>query len=63
MITAAEQSTLVTFRPSGEAAETVERLREAGVIVREVPDTGWVRVSCGYWTNEDDLDRLLAALG
>ncbi len=62
VITAAEQSTLVSFRPSGSASETVERLREAGVVVREVPDTGWVRVSCGYWTNEDDLDRLLAAL-
>ena len=63
VITAAQQATLVTFRPSGEADEAVERLRKAGVIVRAVPGTGWVRVSCGYWTNEDDLDRLLAALG
>lgn len=63
VITAPDQSTLVTFRPRGEAAETVERLRDAGVVVREVPGTGWVRASCGYWTNEDDLDRLLTALG
>lgn len=63
VITAPQQATLVTFRPSGDAGEAVERLREAGVVVRELPGTGWIRVSCGYWTNEDDLDRLLAALG
>ncbi len=63
VITAPQQATLVTFRSSGDAAEAVERLREAGVVVRELPGTGWIRVSCGYWTNEDDLDRLLAALG
>ena len=62
VVTDAQQATLVTFRPSGKAAESVERLREAGVVAREVPGTGWVRVSCGYWTNEDDLDRLLTAL-
>ncbi len=63
VITAPQQSTLVSFKPSRAPAETVERLRKAGVVVREVPGTGWVRISCGYWTNEDDLDRLLAALG
>ena len=38
------------------------RLHEAGVVVREVPETGWVRVSCGYWNTEEHLERLLAAL-
>ncbi len=56
-------ATLVTFRPEGDAAETVSRLYEAGVIVRDVPETGWVRASCGYWTTEEHVDRLLSALG
>jgi L-cysteine/cystine lyase len=56
-------ATLVTFQPEGDAAETVVRLYEAGVIVRDIPDTGWVRVSCGYWTSEEHLDRLIGALG
>jgi L-cysteine/cystine lyase len=55
--------TLVAFRPEGhEPAAVVKRLAEEGVIVREIPRTGLVRVSCGYWTSDEDLERLLAAL-
>ena len=56
---------LVSFRPpSGETAEAAaKRLEAAGVIVREVPGTGLVRASCGWWTSDGDLDRLVEALG
>jgi selenocysteine lyase/cysteine desulfurase len=57
------EATLVTFRPEGDAAETVSSLYAAGVVVRDIPDAGLVRVSCGYWTTEEHLDRLLTALG
>jgi len=40
----------------------VSRLDDAGVHVREVPGRGLVRVSCGWWTSDGDLDRLVAAL-
>ncbi len=58
-----ERATLVSWRP-GEvnAAAVVARLAEAGVVVRELPGTGLVRASVGWWTSEDDLDRLVAAL-
>jgi L-cysteine/cystine lyase len=62
VVTDPDHATLVSFRPAGDAAEAVARLLAAGVIVREVPGTGWVRVSCGYWTDEDDLARLLDGL-
>ena len=62
VVTAPGQSTLVAFRPEGDPAEVVERLYERGVVVREIPASGLVRVSCGYWTSDDDLDRLLAGL-
>jgi L-cysteine/cystine lyase len=57
-------ATLVTFRPpeGEEAAAVVERLAEHGVLVRDLPGRDLVRVSCGWWTNEDDLQRLVAAL-
>ena len=55
-------STLVAFRPSGEPAELVEALFDLGVHVREIPRTGLLRASCGWWTSDDDLDRLVAAL-
>jgi L-cysteine/cystine lyase len=58
VVTAPGQSTLVSFRVEGDAAEVVRRLYEQGVIVRDVPGTGWIRVSCGWWTSDDDLERL-----
>lgn len=55
-------ATLVSFVPPGEPAQDVARLYDAGVVVREVPRTGWVRASVGWWTNDDDIDRLVTTL-
>jgi selenocysteine lyase/cysteine desulfurase len=54
--------TLVSFVPPGDAADTSAALYDSGVVVRDLPGTGWVRASCGWWTSEDDIDRLVAAL-
>ncbi len=54
-------ATLVAFRADDPPA-LVAKLAEERVLVREIPKTGLVRVSCGWWTNEDDLQRLVAAL-
>ena len=56
VVTAPGQSTLVAFRPDGDPEETVERLAERGVVVRDIPGSGLVRVSVGYWTSDDDLE-------
>jgi L-cysteine/cystine lyase len=56
------QGTLVSFVPPGEPAAMALKLYERGVIVRDLPRTGWVRASCGWWSNEDDIDRLVAGL-
>jgi L-cysteine/cystine lyase len=57
-----EQGTLVSFVPPGNPAETAAELYERGVVVRDLPGTGWVRASCGWWTNEDDIDRLVTGI-
>jgi L-cysteine/cystine lyase len=62
VVTAPEQAGLVSFDPGGDAAEAAARLYEAGVIARDLPGTPWLRVSCGWWTSDEDVDRLLAAL-
>jgi L-cysteine/cystine lyase len=62
VVTAPGQGTLVTVKAEGDTAELVKRLYEEGVVVRDVPGQGWIRVSCGWWTSEDDVARLLAAL-
>jgi L-cysteine/cystine lyase len=58
-----EPSTLVSFIPAGDAAAEAARLYEAGVILRDLPGTGWLRASCGWWTSGEDIDRLVTALG
>ena len=63
VVTPTVRSTLVAFRPGDEEpAAVVSRLFDAGVHVRELPGRGLVRVSCGWWTSDEDLDRLAAAL-
>jgi L-cysteine/cystine lyase len=54
-------ATLVSFRADDPPA-LVTRLAEADVVVRELPGTGLVRASCGWWTSDEDLERLVAAL-
>ncbi|HEY3051645.1 MAG TPA: aminotransferase class V-fold PLP-dependent enzyme [Gaiellaceae bacterium] len=62
VLTKPDQAGLVTFRPESDPTELVESLREQGVIVRELPGRNLIRVSCGYWTSEEDLARLLGGL-
>ena len=62
IVTPREHSTLVSFRPPGDPTELVASLQAQGVIVRELPGRNLVRASCGWWTNEDDLQRLAAGV-
>jgi L-cysteine/cystine lyase len=62
VVTEAGQATLVSFVPREEPDASVRRAFDAGVVVRDLPGTGWVRASCGWWTDDADLDRLVSAL-
>jgi len=62
VVTKPGQAGLVTFRPTSDPTGLVDKLRGAGVIVRELPGRNLIRVSCGYWTSDDDLERLLGGL-
>jgi len=62
LVTAPGQATLVSWRPGGDAAAIDARLAAEGVVVRSLPGIGWLRASCGFWTSEEDLERLDAAL-
>ncbi len=60
VVVPSERATLVSWRPQGEEPETVvARLAGAGVVVRDLPGTGLVRASIGWWTSDEDLDRLV----
>ncbi len=62
VVTEPGHATLVSFRPAGDPGETVARLAREGVVIRDLPGTGLLRVSCGWWTSDSDLDRLVAGL-
>jgi L-cysteine/cystine lyase len=56
------QGTLVSFVAPGDPEPLANRLYDRGVIVRDLPGTGWLRASCGWWTSDEDLERLVGAL-
>jgi L-cysteine/cystine lyase len=62
VVTPPGAATLVSFRPPGDPTELVARLIERDVVVREMPGRNLIRVSCGWWTSEDDLGRLVDGL-
>jgi L-cysteine/cystine lyase len=54
-------TTLVSWEVDDPAAAT-RRLAAAGVVVRDLPGTRFVRASVGAWNDEDDLERLVQGL-
>ena len=55
------ETTLVAWEVDDPAAVS-RRLAADGVIVRDLPGTGFVRASVGAWNDEGDLERLLRGL-
>jgi L-cysteine/cystine lyase len=62
VVTEPGQATLVSFRWDGDTAAAVAALGERRVIVRELPGTGLLRASVGWWNDGSDLERLVEAL-
>lgn len=62
VVTEPGHANLVSWRWDGDPAKAAKQLGEEGVLIRDMPGTGLLRASCGYWTNEDDLTRLVAGL-
>ena len=62
VVTEPGQATLVSFSAPHDASDDAGRAYEAGVIIRDLPGTGWLRASCGWWTSDEDIERLVAAL-
>ena len=60
VVTEPGQATLVSFRVEGDPTALAAQAFEQGVVVRDLPGTPWLRASCGYWTSDEDIERLLA---
>jgi L-cysteine/cystine lyase len=62
VVTEPGQGTLLSWRWDGDAAEAADALYERGVVLRDLPGTGLLRASVGWWNDESDLERLLDGL-
>jgi len=62
VVTQPDQATLMSWRGRNDTAATVRALYDAGVMLRELPGTGLLRASVGWWNDESDLERLVSAL-
>jgi L-cysteine/cystine lyase len=62
VVTPPGQAGLVTFEVEGDPEEVVAKLLAEDVLVRNIPGTSWLRASCGWWTSDEDVERLAKAL-
>jgi L-cysteine/cystine lyase len=62
VVTESGQATLVSWRHDGDTAAATRHLYERGVIIRELPGTGLLRASVGWWNDGSDLERLAEGL-
>jgi selenocysteine lyase/cysteine desulfurase len=61
MVAARAATTLVAWEQAN-ATLVRDRLGAEGIVVRDLPGTSLLRASVGAWNDEEDLERLLAAL-
>jgi L-cysteine/cystine lyase len=53
--------TLLAVEAPGDPEAVVARCLEQDVVIRSLPN-GWLRISCGWWTSDEDVARLVVAL-
>ena len=62
VVTEPGQATLVSWRHDGDTEAAARQLYERGVVIRELPGTGLLRASVGWWNDGSDLERLAEGL-
>lgn len=63
LVPASTPSQLVSFVVDGESAAAVtQRLEASQILVRSIADLDCVRAAVGFWNDQADLDKLVAAL-
>jgi len=53
---------LVSWRRD-DAEQVRDRVSEQGIVIRDLPGRGLLRASVGAWNDEEDLQRLIDAIG
>jgi L-cysteine/cystine lyase len=53
---------LISWRFDGDPSQLAARAWEQGVVIRDLPGLNWLRASVGYWTSDEDVERLVGVL-
>jgi L-cysteine/cystine lyase len=63
LLTPANHAGLVAFRiPGVDSDACVDALRAQGVEIRSIPDNGAMRIACGFFNTEAEIDRAVALI-
>jgi L-cysteine/cystine lyase len=62
LVTEPGQAGLISWRVEGDASEAAARAWKQGVVIRDLPGLNWLRASVGYWTSDEDIERLVGVL-
>jgi L-cysteine/cystine lyase len=62
LVTEPGQAGLISWRVEGDASEAAARAWKQGVVIRDLPGLNWLRASIGYWTSDEDIERLVGVL-
>jgi L-cysteine/cystine lyase len=62
VVTEPGQAGLISWRVDEDASELAARAWEQGVVIRDLPGLNWLRASVGYWTSDEDVERLIGVL-
>lgn len=63
LVTPGEHAGLVSFHVDGlDPVDAVARLAADGIVIRSIPDTDVFRISCGFFTTEDEVFAALDGL-
>jgi L-cysteine/cystine lyase len=62
LVTQPGHAGLISWRVDGDASKAAARAWEQGVVIRDLPGLNWLRASVGYWTSDEDVERLVGVV-
>jgi len=62
VVTEPAHAGLISWRVDGDTSKLAAHAWARGVVIRDLPGLNWLRASIGYWTSDEDVERLVAAL-
>jgi len=62
LVTEPGHAGLISWRVDGDASKLAASAWGRGVVIRDLPGLNWLRASVGYWTSDEDVERLVGVV-